>query len=335
MAACPPIFLIMSVGSPGFLDTFLPVRWGAMFRGRLSQLRLIYVLYLGAVGVISMIGIPLMIALSTVNPMGGQILGWVMTVFVSGVAVDLLGRLCGFFVLAGGSDWDRAVAPVNLPEAGESTQLAPIVLSSATAAPSAPGGAKPVVNVYKPPLDNPREHLEVIVADFNKNPERTLSELEALREEYAPHPLVLHSLCILYDRADRREDSCRVAPEALSVCLQSEANQLAADVLITRFDQVHEFGLDWNTLLKLAETLHEHGNAAQAEVVYRMLLRQARGDRSAVKGLLKVAESCLGRDGDPQRAKGIYMFLLQNAGDSPLAEFMRDGLAEAERKLAA
>ena len=69
--------------------------------------------------------------------------------------------------------------------------------------------------------------------------------------------------------------------------------------------------------------------------MYRLLLEQNSQDRHAVKALLRIAEGFLHRDGDPEKAREIYEFLLEKSAESPLTEFMKKGITEAERRLAA
>jgi hypothetical protein len=52
-----------------------------------------------------------------------------------------------------------------------------------------------------------------------------------------------------------------------------------------------------------------------------------------VKGLMKIADQRLYREGRPKDAARIYTFLLQYAVDSPLAEDFKRELAVAEARL--
>jgi hypothetical protein len=47
---------------------------------------------------------------------------------------------------------------------------------------------------------------------------------------------------------------------------------------------------------------------------------------------MQMAEEQLHKGGDPRHAATIYNFLLKHCADSPLAEHMREGLAEAQRR---
>jgi hypothetical protein len=53
-----------------------------------------------------------------------------------------------------------------------------------------------------------------------------------------------------------------------------------------------------------------------------------------VKGLLQVADALLRHSGSAAAAREIYAFLLANCAGSPLEDFMREGYAEAERRIA-
>jgi hypothetical protein len=337
MSLCPPIFLIVSVSSPGFFETFIPSRWVSLFQGRLSHLLLIYAVYLGGVGVIASVLLPLIFVVSIYSELAGKILGWATLVFLCGFAVDLLGRLCGFFVRSEEMEYDsttETVVPESESEEEYGPDLAPVVAPTSSASVVVP-------EVYsgeysnKPRLEDAREQVQNIVEWYDTSPERVLIELEDLRAQYAPNPLVMHSLCVLYHRAGQKDESAAIAREALFVCLERETTRLAADILALHLDRVHEFSLDRDTLLGLAESLKKHHELEKTDAIYRVILEQEPGDPRAIKELLRVAESCLHRNVDLERARQIYTFLLETSDQSPLIKFMRDGLDEVERRLAA
>jgi hypothetical protein len=113
------------------------------------------------------------------------------------------------------------------------------------------------------------------------------------------------------------------------------ASRLAADVLITHLDRIDQFSLEPSALAAIADSLIESNEIPHAEAMYRILLEQNSQDRHAVKALLRIGEGLLHRNGDPGRAREIYEFLLEKSAESPLTEFMKKGLTEADRRLAA
>jgi len=163
------------------------------------------------------------------------------------------------------------------------------------------------------------------------DPEGVISTLKDIEESYAPHPLVLHRLCITLFERGNTMDSLLVAREALPLCLERGAQRLAAEIYGAHIDQ--DFGLSRDTVLLLAQDLRRHGQLDAAERAFGSIIDRDRGDRRAVKGMLQVAEDHLVRS-EYSEAQRLFRMLLDRCGDSPLAMHMHDGLAEAERRLA-
>jgi len=328
MSICPPVFLIVAVGASSFFDIFIPSHWARLFSGRKSQLAFIYAIYLGGLGILLTVGFSLILAVSIQSGLAGDILGWALTALAVGYGVDVLGRLCGAFVLSGPTGEETVVELDGEPDTPEGAEadFAPVVVSSSALAVAEP--AKPI-------LEDARDKV-VAVLDWNEDsPDRAIVELEGLRTEFAPDPLVLHTLCILYNQAGRKSESVSIAGEALPLFLERGASRLAADVLITHLASVDQFNLEASALAGIADSLIESNEIPHAEAMYRILLEQNSQDRHAVKALLRIAEGLLRRDGDPKKAREIYGFLLEKSAESPLTEFMKKGISEADRRLAA
>lgn len=358
----PPVFLIAAVGAAGFGDLVSRDYWRGLFRGRLGDLFLIYALYLGGMTMTALLFLPLITATLFQSRGFGVFLGLVGLTFGAGLGVSLLGRLCGFF--AGlerpSEDWGAAPAPLppdsgatprTNPAAGTTPLVAPRAPTSSPArsgAPKAPAPAahpRPVSAAApaeaggslnpsgKTPLLDARPRVDAAEARFESDPQGAIEDLEELREHYAPHVLVMHLMTLLQARMGRVEESLRTAREALPLCLERGAVRLAAEIYATHLDRAAEFKIPRDTILTLADDLRRSGNFGPAEESYTKLLEKDRNERRAVKGLLQVAEAWL-ENSDYLHARDIYRFLLERCPDSPLAAYMEEGLAEAERRLA-
>lgn len=97
MALTPPAFLIVSVRAVSFGDLLLPGHWKQSFSGRLGDLYAIYVLYLGSMAILLLLSLPAL-ALGFAAGVGvGLAVSGATLAFAGGMAVTLLGRLCGFY----------------------------------------------------------------------------------------------------------------------------------------------------------------------------------------------------------------------------------------------
>jgi hypothetical protein len=342
-ALTPPVFLIVSVGAERFSDIVDQRHWRRLFEGRSGDLFHIYALYLGALGMTLLLSLPFFAVLFRHRDLA-MFLGYFFLSFAAGMSLDLLGRLCGFFAAAPeGEQLVEEPAPVveTLPTTRPALRLvtAPpqtMPRAESPASHEAPPAA-PVLKVLspsgKPPLLDARERMDELERRLTTDPEGALVALEEIREGYAPHPLVLHRLCLALAAHGRRPDSFRMAREALSLCMERGAQRLAAEIYALHFDRAEEFGLTRDTVLLLAQDLRRHGDLVAAERAFESIVDRDRGERRAVKGLLQVAEDYLVR-GDYTEAQRLFRTLLERCGDSPLAMHMQDGLAEAERRLA-
>jgi hypothetical protein len=241
--------------------------------------------------------------------------------------------------------------PEDVPELGtESTQLPADVPEEAEAPenapdPDSPGlppqpadlqlieGGKAHTPSGKGPLLDARKRVEELNARFRSDPADALEALEELRENYAPNPLVLHAVTLLRQRAGDKDGSFDVASEALTLCLERGAIKLAAEIYATHIYRAEEFELPRDRVLEIADELRRDRMLAAAETAYLRILDRDPEERRAVKGLLQVADGYLHHAPNFPDAHRVYSLLLQRCPDSPLALFMREGLAEAERRM--
>ncbi len=378
-ALTPPVFLIAAVGSENLAEAFLPAHWRRLFGGRLHDLFLIYVVYLGALGMLAALTLPPLLALAIRHPEPALMSGLGILAFTVGLSASLLGRLCGFFAAFEGGGaaaegrpdpGDPALAPESAgaeasmfpsPEGEPGTIYrasdppAPVVEDPAGTGMSAPDpidpppsdrgarigasgfqlveGGKPHTPSGKGPLLDARQRVEELVARSGADSRAALDGLEELRADYAPNPLVLHALTLLRQRAGDKDGSFELAPEALALCLARGATKLAAEIYATHLYGAETFGLSRDQVLELADELRRDRMLAAAETAYLRVLDRDREERRAVKGLLQVADGYLHHAPNFPDAHRLYGVLLERCPDSPLAMFMREGLAEAERRM--
>ena len=188
--------------------------------------------------------------------------------------------------------------------------------------------------VGNPPLLQAREHVKKITDMFDTNPQAAIAGLEELRREYAPHPLVLHTLSHLHQKSGDLDASLRVAVEALPLLVARGNLRLAAEILHAHLDRAGELDLDRETLLILGRQLYQSHQWGSATRIHRMLLEGDSEDTKAIKGMLQLAEAEMQR-GAHRDAREVYRFLLDHCDKSPLADFMRQGLKDADRRAAA
>jgi hypothetical protein len=104
MMITPPMFLIVSVRADNFADILTPAHWRGCFSGRTGDLFQIYALYAGGVGCMVALGLPIVVGVAPTNWKFALFLGSVGLAFVFGMAVTLLGRLCGFYACGDAGD---------------------------------------------------------------------------------------------------------------------------------------------------------------------------------------------------------------------------------------
>ena len=234
----------------------------------------------------------------------------------------------------------QASPPVETlaPTAQQAEPAAPVIEQATVApatVPSPPAEATAQAEEKKlPPLMDAKQRVDTAIERFAQDPEGALSVLGDLREEFAPHPLVLQSLAICAYRVGRVEESVAAAQEALPLCFERGHSFLAAEIFREMRQHRSKLGLNREQLLTVGSTLLKMDDFATAAKAYSAVIGHDPGETRAIKGLLQVAESILHKKHKPDAAAKVYSYLLQHCSSSPLAEFMSNGLEEAERKMA-
>jgi hypothetical protein len=357
----PPIFLIVAVRSERFGQIFSTVLWSNAFSGRLGDLYAIYVVHGGALGMLFILAIPALLLTFAAGKEIGILFLSIGMAYSGGLAITLLGRLCGFFAFGeemGGPS--LAMQPVVGPGPGTvggraarprppeifgapetAADLHGGMAAGDTGAPTshnAPGshgaprmaGAPP----SPPPVADLSQQVGEARARFESDPDGALGVLQTLREENPGHPLVLHAIALSLHQAGRGPEAVLVGREAIPVCLEHGQAALAADLFASLWKQAKELGLSHEQIDIVATVLAKAGDHSRAITAFGIALQMDSSDRKAIKGLLQLADHKMHREGRPKDAARIYTFLLQYAPDSPFAEDIRRGLADAESRLA-
>jgi hypothetical protein len=338
MLLLPPVFLIVAVRSEKFEHIFSPAVWSATFGGRLGDLYTLYAVQAGG----TMMGMVVMAPLVLLGFTAGSGIGILAIVvamgFLAGLAVTLMGRLCGFFAFGEESPAaspGRADAPDGPPgpraiaafPGGAHAAASDQAAGADAAAPEPPDEESPL-----PPLPAAAERAAAARRRFEADREGAIAELEALSEQHAPSPEILHALALMLHAAGR-EDGAGVARTAIALALKRGQATLAAEVFAAWWKQSQALGVTGEQINLLATTLFKSGHLARATTAFGVALNLDHGDRKAIKGLLQIADHRLHREAKPKDAARIYTFLLQYAGSTPFAEDMKRGLAEAEARL--
>lgn len=367
MAVSPPIFLIVATRAETFADIARPDHWRRLFAGRLGDLLVVYVLYAGGVAAALGVSLPIVVAAFMGGRDPGVIATTLVLVFAGGLAVTLLGRLCGFYAF--GETGDVPVekeapagpAPARAAEPRSAATARPPATPARAAGHAAPshattghavaghppagqaatGGAHHQVEEAgaahppgKPALLDATQRAEEARRRFGQDPAGAIASLEELRATHAPSPQVLHALCLLLYQSGRAAEALAVAREAIPVCLERGSALLAAEIFRHAAANLKELDLGRDHLLLIASVLLKSGGLGHAANLYASVLRAEPAERRAVKGLLQVADLKQREPAGVPEAIKIYRYLLHRCPDSPLADDMRRGLAEAETRLA-
>ena len=321
----PPLFLIVSVSAGSFPEIFSPQTWKRLFGGRLGDLFTVYTVYTGALVMVLLLGMPAAMLAFAANTKLGVLVSALGLALVLGVAVNLLGRLCGFFACG-----DLGLSQPSAPEpTGPRPEVNPLPDPAPEASLAAPAG------VAKTALMDAKPRVDAALAAFADDPSAAIVTLEQLDNDYAPHALVRHAMTICLHRSGEAERALRLARSAVPLCLERGHTILAAQLLKELRLPADQLEVDKTQMIALANSLASSEDWAAAARLYSAVLRADTNETRAVKGLLKVASGILDRKSNPVAAAKIYRFLDKHCADSPLAEYVREGLAETERRLEA
>ena len=364
LSLLPPIFLIVAVRAERFGQIFSADHWRAAFAGRFADLYVIYAIHGGGVGIMLILAIPVVLLGFSAASEFGILFACLAFAYMCSLAITLLGRLCGFFAFGeeqtsrvfgsapsgGGSNappvmggftprvvHGGAMAAGGVVTGGASIGGATVggAPDAGTRAPGAPVAAEELADDSgRPPLPDAVERAAAARTRFAADRDGALGDLTQLHAEHAPSAPVMHALALSLHEAGRAAEALDLARQAMPVCIARGQVTLAADLFATFWKQAKELGLDHGQIDAVASSFMKTGDLGRAVSAYGLALTMDPADRKAIKGLLQAADQRLHKEGRPKDAAKIYTFLLQYAPNSPFAEDMRRGLAEAEARLA-
>ncbi len=333
----PPIILIAAVSATDFGDFLSVEHWRRLFSGRASDLFMVYAAYTGAIGIGCLIAFPILMAAGAVAWQLAVLVGAVLFAFLFGWMVSLLGRLCGFFACGDqGFSGKRTEVPVR--SAGPNSDHG--VPADAQAAPAAPASIP--VSTMTTPLDggptggppmlpDSAEKVQAASKTFATDPDGAITALEKVHEEYAPHPQILHALSLMCHQAGRKEQAVTWAKAALPVCFDRGALPLAAEILKVLWKYREALDLTSEQTLKIANSFADSEELAYAANAYALVLHADRKNVRAIKGVMQVAKTLSGEVGRAADAVKLYAYLEKSCPETPLMEYIQEGLAQARK----
>ena len=137
----------------------------------------------------------------------------------------------------------------------------------------------------------------------------------------------------MYHQAGDRPKAVAVAREAVPLCLERGNLRLAAELYRVMRAHLKYLDLGRDQLHAIGGELREMKDWKNAANIYAFMLRREPREMRAIKAMLQIADVMLHREDVPDEAHRVYSFLLKQCSDSTLADFMRAGQAEAERRL--
>ena len=333
----PPIILIAAVSAGDFGDFLSAAHWKRQFSGRFTDLFMVYAAYTGAIGMVCVVAFPILMAASVIAWQLTVLAAAVIGAFLFGWMVTLLGRLCGFFAYGEHNFSDKRVAATPRPVMNEPRleRPAPTPAGHASVPLSEVGNTFGGAPTGGPQLlTDPQEKVQEAHKRFDSDPDTAIAFLEQVHEEYAPHPQILHALCLMCHRAGRKEKAVTWAKAALPVCFDRGALPLVAEIVKALWKFRDALDLTLDRKLKIAASLARNDDLIYAANAYALVLQEDRNDIRAIKGIMHVAETLTGEDGKAAEAVKLYSYLQKTCPDTPLMEYIQEGLERA-RKLEA
>ena len=338
LAVTAPVFLIVAVSVENLADAFSTEVWRSRFRGRRTELITLYAVHAGSSGLLALLALPLLALARAIGPRAAVGAAALASCVVVGVSVLLLGRLCGIFasaaaIVAGEAKQAEPAAapaptptpaPTPAPGAGADVPRAATV----TAAPSTSASAEPG---RRPALLAAKQRVEEALRGADQDMEGALSRLRQLDADSAPHPLVLHALFMTALRAGRTREAVQAAERAVPLCVERGQPAQAAEIFREMRAHRIEAPIGVEALLAIGQALVRMDDLATAAKAFASVVTGDPQHTRAIKGLLEVADHILHRKHNPDAAAKVYRLVLATCPHTPLTDFARAGLEEAER----
>lgn len=197
-----------------------------------------------------------------------------------------------------------------------------------------PWPAPPPPAERRPPLLDGAQRVEAAMRRFALEPATAVGMLQELDAGFAPDPHVLAALGCCHYGAGRVDRGLELANRAIGLILEQGRIRIAVDIFKTMRPHLDRLDLGQDALLLVAGEMARTDDLAGAAKAYSAVIGRDPGEARAIKGLLQVAERLVDESERPDAAVKVYRYLLEHCAGSPLVEFMREGLAAAERALA-
>ena len=339
----PPFFLIAAVSAESFGEFLSVAHWKRLFTGRSTDLFMVFAAYAGALAMTFILAVPVVLGAMAIAWELALLVGGIALAFVFGLMVCLLGRLCGFFAFGNA---DGAAAPVAAP-AGPGTAdamsraaaaggslAAGVTASTASPVQAVLDGGQQGLTGGPPVLSDAREPLVQASRKFPTDPDGAIAVLEDVNERHAPHPQILHALCMLCHKAGRNDLAAEYARTAIPLCVDRGALPLAGEIFRALWGVRGTLGLKRDHKLQIAALFLRSDELTYAANTFALVLRDDPNDARAIKGIMQVAERFLKGRSESAEAAKLYAYLLKVAPDSPLVEYIQQGLDGAKKMVA-
>jgi hypothetical protein len=323
LAVTAPVFLIVAVSVENLADAFSTEVWRSRFRGRRTELITLYAVHAGSSGLLALLALPLLALARAIGPRAAVGAAALASCVVVGVSVLLLGRLCGIFASA------AAIVAGEAKQAEPAAAPAPTPMPAPTPAPGA--GADGAEPGRRPAPLAAKQRVEEALRGADQDMEGALSRLRQLDADSAPHPLVLHALFMTALRAGRTREAVQAAERAVPLCVERGQPAQAAEIFREMRAHRIEAPIGVEALLAIGQALVRMDDLATAAKAFASVVTGDPQHTRAIKGLLEVADHILHRKHNPDAAAKVYRLVLATCPHTPLTDFARAGLEEAER----
>jgi hypothetical protein len=331
LAVTAPVFLVVAVSVENVADAFSTEVWRSRFHGRRTELITLYAVHTGSWGLLALLALPLLALARAIGPRAAVGAAALASCVVLGVSVLLLGRLCGIFASTAAivardakQPAERAAEPTPAP----TPTPTPVPSLAAPSTPSTPASAEPG---RRPALLAAKQRVEEALRGADQDADGALSRLRKLDADSAPHPLVLHALFMTALRAGRTREALQAAERAIPVCVERGQPAQAAEIFREMRAHRIEAPIGVEALLAIGQALVRMDDLGTAAKAFTSVVTGDPQHTRAIKGLLEVADHILHRKQNPGAAAKVYRLVLTTCPHTPLTDFARVGLEEAER----
>ena len=307
LAGTTPVFLIVAVSVESVADAYSAEVWRRRFAGRRTDLLTLYIAFAGSCALLLLAALPALAIARAIGPKAAVAAAALGACVLFGVAAQLVGRLCGQFASA---------APAGFEE--------PQVVPS-------PAAQAPRTAAQPPALLAAKQRVDEALRGADQDPGASFSRLRQLDAEHQPHPLVLHAMFMTALRAKRDREALQAAERAIPVCVERGLAAQAAEIFREMRAHRIEAPITVDALLAIGQALVRMDDLATAAKAFTAVVTNDPQHTRAIKGLLEVADHILHRKQNPTAAAKVYRLVLTTCPHTPLSDFARVGLEQAER----